>query len=225
MASQTVENYLKAIFHLAQKNQDINPTELAQSLSVSVPTVNSMAKKMAALAYIEYEKYKPLRLTEKGRKEAALIIRKHRLIEMYLVEKMGFGWEEVHQIAEQIEHLKAPLFFERIDQILGFPKYDPHGSPIPNKNGEIEQVFFRPLAECQIGNTLILRGLRDSSEDFIKYLNAKNLTLGTKIEVLKIEDFDKNMTISYQNPTPFAEAQQAVLSELVCAKLLVEETF
>jgi DtxR family Mn-dependent transcriptional regulator len=144
---------------------------------------------------------------------------------MYLVEKMGFGWEEVHQIAEQIEHLKAPLFFERIDQILGFPKYDPHGSPIPNKNGEIEQVFFRPLAECQIGNTLILRGLRDSSEDFIKYLNAKNLTLGTKIEVLKIEDFDKNMTISYQNPTPFAEAQQAVLSELVCAKLLVEETF
>jgi len=133
MTSQTEENYLKASYFLANSDNEINLSELSKSLKVSKPTVNSMVKKLCEKGFLNYQKYKPLVLTAYGRKNAALIIRKHRLTEMYLVEKMNFGWEEVHDIAEQLEHLKSPEFFDRMDELLNFPTHDPHGSPIPNK--------------------------------------------------------------------------------------------
>ena len=135
MISQTEENYLKALFTLTNAKGEASVNELSKHLDIKMPTVNSMMKRMADKGFVLYESYKPLKLTEKGKKEAALILRKHRLAEMYLVEKMGFGWEEVHDIAEQIEHLKSPIFFEKMDELLGYPKVDPHGSPIPDING------------------------------------------------------------------------------------------
>lgn len=217
MASQTIENYLKAIFHLAQKNDnEINTTDIAQALSVRMSSVNNMVKKLAEQGYLVYEKYKPLNITEKGKKEAALIIRKHRLTEMYLVEKMGFGWEEVHEIAEQIEHIKSPLFFERIDAILGHPKTDPHGSPIPDKDGNINFYNYTLLSDCKKGETVIIKALKDSTEAFLKFLNTKKLSLETTLKIKNIESFDNSFLVSYDN-------QEEVFSDIVCSKLWIEK--
>lgn len=136
MASTTEENYLKALYNLSNTQGEVNISELALSLKVSMPTANSMVKSLQKSDWVIYEKYKPVTLTPKGQKEAALIIRKHRLTEMFLVKKMGFGWEEVHEVAEQIEHIHAPKFFERMDEMLGYPTMDPHGSPIPDNQAE-----------------------------------------------------------------------------------------
>ena len=137
MASQTIENYLKAIYLSAHPGGTVTTSELAEALGVRLPTVNSMVKRLGEKGLVKYEKYKPLMLTEAGVQQAAQIVRRHRLTEMYLVERMGFGWEEVHDIAEQIEHIKAQPFFDRMDELLEFPKFDPHGSPIPDKEGNI----------------------------------------------------------------------------------------
>ncbi|HZW70176.1 MAG TPA: metal-dependent transcriptional regulator, partial [Hanamia sp.] len=127
MNSLTEENYLKALFNIANKDGEVNVADLSKSLDLKMPTVTSMVKKLAKKKLVHYESYKPLRLTEKGKREAGLIIRKHRLTEMFLVDKMKLGWEDVHDIAEQIEHLHSPVFFEKMDEMLGFPKLDPHG--------------------------------------------------------------------------------------------------
>lgn len=218
MASQTIENYLKAIFHLALKHDnEINTTDIAQSLSVRMPSVNNMVKKLAEQGYLNYEKYKPLQLTDKGKKEAALIIRKHRLTEMYLVEKMGIGWEEVHEIAEQIEHIKSPLFFERIDTILGHPKTDPHGSPIPDKEGNIKFSNHILLSECEAGETVRIKALKDSTEAFLKFLNTKNLSLDTELFIKEREEYDNSYVVNYNTN------QEEVFSDVICSKLLVEK--
>ena len=127
MISLTEENYVKALFNLSNESGEVNVNELSKWLQIKMPTVTSMMKKLAEKKLVHYESYKPLRLTEKGKKEAALIIRKHRLTEMFLVEKMGFGWENVHEIAEQVEHIHSPDFFEKMDELLGFPKMDQIG--------------------------------------------------------------------------------------------------
>lgn len=215
MASQTIENYLKAIFHLSQHQSEISTTEIASALQVRVPTVNSMVKKLADLGYVYYEKYRPLTITEKGKTTAALIIRKHRLTEMFLVQKMGFGWDEVHDVAEQIEHLEAPLFFDRIDEMLGFPKYDPHGSPIPDIHGKITKRSMKPLSICTIGQPMELLGVSDTSDAFLKFLNGKTLGLGAEIQINSIEDYDGSMEISVN------KANVYVLSKMVAEKLLV----
>jgi len=143
MASQTEENYLKTLFTLADEKGEILLSGLSKTMGVSTPSANSMVKKMHEKGLVDYLKYKPIVLTEKGKLNAALIIRKHRLTEMYLMEKMGFGWEEVHEIAEQMEHIKSASFFDRVDELMNFPKVDPHGSPIPDKNGKIERMTYK----------------------------------------------------------------------------------
>ena len=150
MATSTVENYLKALFNIANENGEVNISDLSNHLEVSKPTVNSMVKTLNQEGYVTYEKYKPLKLEDKGRKAGALIIRKHRLTEMFLVEQMGFGWEDVHEIAEQIEHIKSSAFFDRMDQIMDYPKVDPHGSPIPDKSGNIIQQNYKKLSDHSI---------------------------------------------------------------------------
>ena len=137
MITLSEENYLKAIFYLANEKRQININEISKFLNIKMPSVNSMMKKFAERGWVIYKSYKPLQITDAGIREAAQIVRKHRLTEMFLTEKMGFGWEQVHDIAEQIEHIKSDLFFDRIDKLLNFPKVDPHGSPIPDKNGNI----------------------------------------------------------------------------------------
>ena len=183
--SHTKENYLKALFHLTSESGEVAVNELARQLELKMPSVTSMMQRLADEKLIKYEKYKPVSLTEKGRREAGLVIRKHRLTEMFLVKKMNFGWEEVHEIAEQIEHIKAPSFFQKMDEMLGFPTVDPHGSPIPDKDGKIKSFERKTLSEVQEGKTVHLTGLAQSAEDFLKFLNSKEIGLGVTIKVLK----------------------------------------
>lgn len=217
MHSLVEENYLKALFSLADENGEVSVTELSKHLDIKMPTVNSMMKKLSEKNLVHHESYKPLKLTDDGKKAAALIIRKHRLTEMYLVEKMGFGWEEVHEIAEQIEHIHSPLFFAKMDELLGYPKADPHGSPIPDKNGRIVERIYKKLSECREGNAVKLAAVTNSSEEFLKYLNSRNLKLGASVKVIHIEPFDGSMKIQYN------QTDDATLSAIVCEKLLVEE--
>ena len=216
MASQTEENYLKTLFNLAQENGQVNISELASKLAVSKPTVNSMVKTMQKNGWVDYEKYKPVTLTEKGKKAAALVIRKHRLTEMFLVNEMKFGWEEVHEIAEQMEHIHAPKFFERMDEMLGFPTIDPHGSPIPDKLGRVQEINYLSLVECKPGQTVILAGLTNSSSDFLEFLNGRELRLGLELKILSKEAYDHSLVVSYENH------DSETLSEKVCQKLLVK---
>ena len=217
MASQTEENYLKALLHLVNEQGEISVTELSKRLKISSPTANSMIKKLAVKGWVNYKKYKPLSLTPKGKKRAALIIRKHRLTEMFLVEKMKFGWEQVHPIAEQIEHVDSDLFFNRMDEILGFPTVDPHGSPIPDKNGDIKWKAYDKLSECKAGDKVVLSGLMNSSTDFLAYLNTKELGLGTELTIESVEAFDQNMSVKY------GVDKHEVFSKVVCDSLLIEK--
>lgn len=215
MVSLTEENYLKALLSLAKEKGEVNVTDLSKHLGIKMPTANSMMKKLAEKKLVVYESYKPLRLTEKGKKTAGLIIRKHRLTEMFLVDKMGFGWEQVHEIAEQIEHIHSQDFFEKMDELLGYPKFDPHGSPIPDKNGKMEWISYQTLTHCNVGDVVHLAAVTNSSAEFLKFLNARDLKLGARLRILAIESFDKSMTITYDGRS------DEVLSALVCEKLLV----
>lgn len=216
MPTQTKENYLKALYHLHQRNADISITDLGQSLGLSKPTVNDMVKKMHQDGWLEYERYKPIRLTRQGLKHAALVIRKHRLAEMFLVQIMGFGWEEVHDIAEELEHLDSKKLFNRMDELLGFPHVDPHGSPIPDKQGNFSKNNYKTIAECRVGETVALRALKDSSSDFLIFLNKKGLQLGTLLNIVHLEPYDQSINATV------GENQTIVFSEKVAKKLLVE---
>ena len=217
MFTQAEENYLKSLYLLADQKGEVSISELSNLLSVSLPTANSMVKNLKNQGLVNYEKYKPVSLTKNGKKEAALILRKHRLTEMYLVTKMGFGWESVHEIAEQLEHIQSPVLFDRMDELLGFPKIDPHGSPIPDKNGDIILIQRIKLCDCKVGDTVKLIALAYSSTDFIHFLNTRELNLGTVLEIKSIEHFDSSMTVSY-NGHPLE-----VFSRIVCESLFVEK--
>ncbi len=210
MASQTEENYLKSLFALSSSAKGVNVSELSTLLQVSLPTVNSMVKNLKKQGLVNYEKYKPVSLTGKGKKVAALVLRKHRLTEMFLVEKMGFGWEEVHDIAEQVEHIDSSLFFERMDELLGFPKFDPHGSPIPDKNGKISREYKLRLSDCNPGENVRLAALSHDSSDFLKFLDNNELKLGTELQIISVEPFDNSMVVSYKNHS------SKMFSQMVC---------
>lgn len=217
MNSYTEENYLKGLFNLANEKGEVGVNDLSKKLDIKMPTVNSMMKKLAEKKLVYYESYKPLRLTEKGKKEARLIIRKHRLTEMFLVQKMGFGWEEVHEIAEQIEHLHSPHFFEKMDEMLGYPKIDPHGSPIPDKTGKINWLHYEKLSDCKAGQTVRLAAVIHTTDEFLKFLNSRELQLGLNLKIKSIEKFDRTMIVAYNNKP------REMLSQMVCERLLVEK--
>jgi DtxR family transcriptional regulator, Mn-dependent transcriptional regulator len=214
--SFTEENYLKALFILSARTGEVNVTELSRELGIKMPTVTSMMKKLSEKKFVHYESYKPLRLTEKGKKEAGLIIRKHRLTEMFLVDKMNFGWEVVHDIAEQIEHIQSPVFFEKMDELLGYPKIDPHGSPIPDRNGKMVWKTYDKLSDCRTGESVRLSAVINTSSEFLKFLNSREMHLGLKMKIKSVEAFDKSMVVSY------GKRQGEALSHLVCDRLLVE---
>lgn len=217
MVSLTEENYLKALFNLAGDTGEVNVNELSKQLSIKMPTVTSMMKKLAKKKLVHYESYKPLRLTEKGKQEAVSVIRKHRLTEMFLVEKMGFGWEDVHDIAEQVEHVRSAAFFDKIDEMLGFPKIDPHGAPIPDKNGKFTWMAYDKLSNSRPGETVKISAVIHTSSEFLKFLNNREIRLGTKIRIRSVESFDGSMVVSYGNRS------SETLSRTVCERLLVEK--
>lgn len=217
MHSYTEENYLKELFNLQNDKGEVSVNELSKRLDLKMPTVNSMMKRLADKKLVHYESYKPIRLTEKGKKEAGLVIRKHRLTEMFLVQKMGFGWEEVHAIAEQVEHIQSKPFFEKMDELLGHPKVDPHGSPIPDRNGKVQWLQYQRLSDCTPGATVRLVAVTQSAEDFLRFLNGRGLHLGVELKVKAVEAYDGSVVVSYGKKTE-------TLSKVVGEKLLVEGT-
>lgn len=214
MPSQTKENYLKTIYFLCEKEGVVSLSALSKEMEVSKPTANNMVKKLQEKAWVISEKYKPIQLSNSGLKMAALIIRKHRIAEMFLAEKMGFGWEEVHDIAEEMEHLESDVLFQRMDELLGFPKLDPHGSPIPDKDGNFEKYSYLTLTEVEEGREVQLAALANSSSDLLHFLNKKSIALGSKMKVIGKENFDNSITVEFEN-------SKLTLSSKVSKHLLV----
>lgn len=215
MYSAAEENYLKSLYALQELFGEVSATELSKRLSIKMPSVNSMMKKLLEKGLVQYESYRPITLTEKGRLVAAQIIRKHRLTEMFLVEKMGFSWDEVHGIAEQIEHIDSPEFFMKMDEILEHPAFDPHGSPIPDAEGKITNRRLRKLSECAPGDAIFIKAVSSSDETFLKFLTKKNIQIGSKVEVLHAEEYDGSVSVLID------ERFNEVLSQKVCERLLV----
>lgn len=210
------ENYLKTIFTNADGDGRITLSVLSKKMGVSIPTTNSMAKSLQEFGWIRYEKYKPLQLSEEGKKVAAMVLRKHRITEIFLVEKLGIGWEHVHEIAEEMEHISSWLLFDRMNEMLGNPTIDPHGSPIPDKDGIVDELRGIPLSTLEAGQKAKLSSIHNSSSDFLVFLNKKEISLGTEFNILEKESFDQSIRVSY----PGHEAE--ILSYKVCERLNVE---
>ncbi|MFD2551357.1 metal-dependent transcriptional regulator [Bizionia sediminis] len=196
MITLTEENYIKAIYHLGkQGTESVNTNALADAMNTKASSATDMIRKLADKDYANYKKYKGVTLTPSGKKIAINVIRKHRLWEVFLVEKLNFSWDEVHELAEQLEHIKSQKLIDELDAFLGFPTHDPHGDPIPDKHGDITYVEKIVLAQAQEGLTYSCLGVNDSSSEFLQYLNKNDIGLGSEIQVVHIEPFDKSITI------------------------------
>lgn len=196
MFTLSEENYLKAIYHLElEADKGISTNAIARKLETKASSVTDMIKKLSDKDVVVYKKYKGVKLTSLGKKTAANIVRKHRLWEVFLVEKLNFSWDEVHDVAEQLEHIQSEKLVDQIDALLGFPTQDPHGDPIPDKDGNlkiVEKSLLSTLSKNEIG---VCVGVNDSSSEFLKFLDKKGITLGKQIKVLEIEDFDDSLSI------------------------------
>lgn len=196
--TQSEENYLKAIFTLSQDAEGaISTNELAEKMLTKASSVTDMIKKLCEKELLEYQKYQGCALTNRGKTHALAIIRKHRLWETFLVDKLSFGWDEVHEIAEQLEHIQSTELTDRLDEFLGFPKVDPHGEPIPGRDGKIESVSNRILlSEAVVGMKAIIMGVEDDQTEFLQYLNKIGLHLGTQIDILDKLNFDGSIIVN-----------------------------
>lgn len=194
--TRSEENYIKAIFHLGgNESTPISTNAIAEEMETKPSSVTDMAKKLAEKGLVDYVRYQGVLLTEKGTTTALGIIRKHRLWELFLVNKLDFSWDEVHEVAEQLEHIKSEKLIDKIDELLEFPKYDPHGDPIPTKNGEFQERVKHLLSELPLKSSGICVGVKDTSPAFLKFLDKNNIALGDYIEILEIEDFDNSLLI------------------------------
>ncbi|WP_396217379.1 metal-dependent transcriptional regulator [Flavobacterium sp.] len=194
------ENYLKVIYHLSNLTpKGVNTNAIAAMLDTKASSVTDMLKKLSEKEWIHYQKYQGVSLTDKGKLNAKIIVRKHRLWEVFLVEKLGFAWDEVHEVAEELEHIQSEKLINQLDQFLNFPSFDPHGDPIPNAKGEIIKIEKQLVSEIQVGKTITCVGVKDTSVDFLQYLNKQNISLGTKMKVLEKEPFDGTLKIEINN--------------------------
>jgi DtxR family transcriptional regulator, Mn-dependent transcriptional regulator len=204
MLSFTEENYLKTLIKLSLKdhsNGESGTNELADSLGLKPSTVNDMLKKLRDKKLIEYEKYGKIKLTSIGYKTGMNILRKHRLWETFLFEKLNFSWEEVHPIAEQLEHIQSDVLIEKLDQFLGFPEFDPHGDVIPNAKGEMKFRFNNVLSLFDEGETGQMVAVKDNSVEFLKYVMNVGLGINNKIKVQSKNQYDGMMSIEVNGET------------------------
>lgn len=196
MFSDSEENYLKAIFHLERFSKEgVSTNAIAEQMHTKASSVTDMLKKLAEKKLVNYVKYQGVTLTNEGKKTAATIIRKHRLWEVFLVEKLDFSWDEVHEIAEQLEHIESDVLIEKLDKHLNFPKFDPHGDPIPSKDGTFPERDKVLLSDLSIGESGVCVGVKDTSSSFLKFLDKNGIALGKKIKVLDQEEFDNSLYI------------------------------
>lgn len=196
MLSKSEENYIKEIYALEQKYKtDVNTNLLAEKIKTKASSVTDMLKKLAKKDLLIYQKYKGVKLNTKGEKTALSVIRKHRLWETFLAEKLDFSWDEVHDIADQLEHIHSEKLTNQLDIFLNFPKVDPHGNPIPDANGKLTTIDTVCLDKFEIEEEGIFVEVKDESENFLKYLTKNNIIIGAKIKVLDKEEFDNSFKI------------------------------
>lgn len=202
MTSFSEENYLKAIFHLERTYKGgVSTNALAGEMETKASSVSDMVKKLAEKKLVDYRKYQGVRLSPKGRKTAMEIIRKHRLWEVFLVEKLNFSWDEVHDVAEQLEHIRSDKLIRELDKFLEYPRRDPHGDPIPDADGNFSHSDTVLLSEVKEGETGICLGVKDTTAEFLQYLDKNRIALGKAIEVVETEPFDKSMLIRIDDET------------------------
>lgn len=212
------ENYLKTIYSLNQRTEKgATTTAIARQLDTKAASVTEMMRKLSEKGLVNYEKYKRIRLSDAGRKVAIGIIRKHRLWEVFLVNKLKFGWDEVHDIAEELEHIQSDLLTDRIDEFLDYPEFDPHGDPIPDKNGNILPRKEVLLHDLKAGETGLAVGVKDSSNQFLKHLDLQNIKLGTQIEILECFDYDDSRAVKVDSES------RITLSGLTSKNLLIRK--
>ncbi len=196
MQTLSEENYLKAIYRLSlNEGTKITPTAIAETVKVNAASVIDMIKKLTEKKLISYDKVKGAKLTDKGRKAALLIVRKHRLWEVFLQDKLGYNWDEIHEMAEQLEHIQQEDLAERLDKFLGYPNYDPHGDPIPNSNGEMPKSFDTMLSQIEVGKTCRVVAVKDTSALFLQYLIQLSIGIGTKIKVIDKITYDGSINL------------------------------
>jgi DtxR family Mn-dependent transcriptional regulator len=200
--SFTEENYLKNIYKLSKKSdKGVSTNALAERLDTKASSVTDMIKKLAAKKLVDYKKYQGVTLTKKGSEIAIDIIRKHRLWEVFLLEHLGFGGEEVHDVAEELEHIKSAELVERLDKFLGYPKYDPHGGPIPDSEGVFPEPKRVKLDELEVGRKTKVMGITEHSDAFLSHLKKLGLELGTDFHLKERFDFDRSIEIELNKKT------------------------
>ncbi|MDC6361882.1 MULTISPECIES: metal-dependent transcriptional regulator [Flavobacteriaceae] len=215
--TRSEENYLKIIFHLGGSDSiPITTNAIAEQMETKPSSVTDMAKKLAEKGLVNYKRYQGVSLTDQGTKTALSIIRKHRLWEVFLVKKLDFSWDEVHEVAEQLEHIKSEKLIDKIDELLEFPKFDPHGDPIPSKDGKFMVRDKQLLSEMPIGGKGVCVGVKDSSAPFLKFLDKNKIALGHTIQVLEKEDFDQSLHIAM-------EGRELRISHQIASNLYVKK--
>ncbi len=201
MLSYTEENYLKALLMLSFQNEErpeAGTNEMAAYLGVKPATATDMLKKLKEKELVAYQKYGKILLTDVGRKKGIAVLRKHRLWETFLYEKLDFSWDEVHEVAEQLEHIQSAKLVDKLEEFLDVPEFDPHGDPIPKANGDIPSIDKVLLSEINAGETCMVVAVKDTSAVFLQYLEKLKITIGTKIRVLELIDFDGSLTIGIE---------------------------
>jgi DtxR family Mn-dependent transcriptional regulator len=206
--STSEENYIKSIYHLQRSGELVTTNELAAELQTKAASVTDMLKKLKAKKILHYEPYQGFKLSEEGRKVALGIVRKHRLWEYFLVHNLEFGWDEVHEIAEQLEHINSKLLIEKLDAYLSFPKFDPHGDPIPDINGKMETTKQINLIDLELNREAEVSAVGSQSTELLELLRHKNIGIGTTLEVIGKFSFDHSIEIRIKNFPPFSISQQ-----------------
>ncbi|MEO1514032.1 MAG: metal-dependent transcriptional regulator [Bacteroidota bacterium] len=218
MISQTEENYLKAIYKVCEKSDKPASTNaISKEMSTSAASVTDMLNRLSRKDLINYKPYKGVTLTDEGRKISTALIRKHRLWEVFLYEKLEFAWDEIHEIAEQLEHIHSAELIDRLDTFLGQPRFDPHGDPIPDANGNFISRQQISLAELEPGEKGILVGVQEHSSAFLQYLTRLQLGLGTEIELVESFEYDGSAKVR------LAQGAEQILTKKVCQHLLVQK--
>ncbi|SFC94253.1 metal-dependent transcriptional regulator [Algibacter pectinivorans] len=216
MVTLTEENYIKEIYHLAKQGENnVSTNALAKAMETKASSVTDMVKKLSEKGYVDYKKYQGVALTKQGKHIAVGIVRKHRLWEVFLVEKLNFSWDEIHEVAEQLEHIKSEKLIKQLDAFLEYPTHDPHGDPIPDETGKIKSIDKILLSQAQIYDTCICVGVKDSSSEFLKYLDKNEIALGTKLTVMHKEAFDNSVTINVNN-------NLLIISNLIANNLFIK---
>ena len=216
MVTLSEENHLKSIYHLGEQGSiSVSTNAIAEKMATKASSVTDMIKKLADKNLVSYKKYQGVHLTKQGQLTATNVIRKHRLWETFLVNKLNFSWDEVHDVAEQLEHIKSEKLVNELDAFLKFPTHDPHGDPIPDKNGNYIKTEKIKLSQAHVNDNYVCVGVNDSSTEFLKYLSKHNIALGTHLKVLTKEAFDNSMIIK-------TKTNQFAISNLIAKNLFVK---